>query len=136
MLRAVLVAVLFVSVFVFAGNWFTDFEKALDSAKKSGKKLFIYFYSDHCPYCLQMEEFVLGDPEVDSFINDNFVVLSVDVDKNRSLNRRFGVIGTPFFVIYDPRKDRVITRIFGSREKEVFLSLLTGVCKKSNLRRC
>lgn len=136
MLRLVLTLSLVLSVFAGAGEWVTDFQRGVELAKREGKDVLIYFYGEHCPYCRQMEEFVLGDPEVDRFISERFVVVSLDAGKERELDRRFNVFGTPSFVIYDPESDRIVFRLFGSRERDDFLNLLMKVCKKSSLRRC
>ncbi len=127
-----------ISAFLYAqdGNWLTDFRKGVELAKAQGKEVLIYFYGEHCPYCWQMEEFVLGDPEVDRYIEERFVVVSLSADEAKDLDRRFNVFGTPYFVIYDPESDRIILRIFGSRERDDFLNLLIKACKKSSLRRC
>ncbi len=126
------------SIFSYAQHtgWVTDFRKGVEIAKAQNKEVLIYFYGEHCPYCIQMEEFVLGDPEVDRFIRERFVVVSIDASKSEELNRRFGVFGTPYFVVYDPESDRIILKIFGSRERDDFLNLLIRACKKSSLRRC
>ncbi len=131
----VLVLIAFSSI-TLSQSWVTDFRKGVELAKAQKKEVLIYFYGEHCPYCLQMEEFVLGDPEVDSYIRERFVVVSINVTESQELDRKFGVLGTPYFVVYDPRSDKILYRIFGSRERDDFLNLLFKACKKSNLRRC
>ncbi len=120
----------------FGGTWVTDLEKGINIARSDDKKVLIYFHTDTCPYCYQMEEFVLGDPEVDRYIGERFVVVSLSLNENRDIARRFGVFGVPYFVFYDPESGRVLMKIYGSRDRDDFLSLLSEVCKKSNLRRC
>ncbi len=138
MFRFLVALIVGISIFSYAqiGGWVTDFKEGVRLAKSQNKKVFIYFYGEHCPYCLQMQEFVLGDPDVDRFIRERFVVVSLDAARERDLGKRFGVIGTPYFVIYDPESDRIVMKIFGSRERDDFLSLLIRACKKSSLRRC
>ena len=121
---------------LWAGEWVTDFNRGVELAKKNNKDVLIYFYGEYCPYCVQMEEFVLGDPEVDKYINERFVVVSVNINDAKELDHRFNAYGTPYFVVYDPKSDRIVLSIFGSREREDFLGLLIKACKKSNLRRC
>ncbi len=119
--------------------WFTNFKEGVSAAKNSGKDVIIYFYSDHCPYCWQMEEFVLGDPQVDKLIRENYVFISLSVDEvSYEVDRKFNPIGTPYFVFYNPESDKVIFEVFGSREKDDFLNLLIKACKKSKtfVRRC
>lgn len=138
MFRLLVLLIIGISIFSYtrAGEWVTDFDEGVRLAKLQDKEILIYFYGEHCPYCVQMEEFVLGDPDVDSFISERFVVVSLDVSKVKDLDRKFGVFGTPYFVIYDPESDRILLKIFGSRERDDFLSLLIKACKKSSLRRC
>ncbi len=132
---ALLVAV--ISTFTaLGGTWVTDLQEGVKLAKLQKKKVFIYFHTDTCPYCLQMEEFVLGDPEVDGYMSERFVVVSLSATENRDIARRFGAFGVPYFVVYDPETERVIMRIYGSRDRDEFLNLLIKVCKKSSLRRC
>jgi thioredoxin-related protein len=138
MFRLLLVLIIGISAFSYSQNngWVTDFRRGIELARSQGKEVLIYFYGEHCPYCIHMEEFVLGDPEVDSYIRERFVVVSLNSEEVPELSRRFNVFGTPYFVVYDPEGDRIVLRIFGSREREDFLNLLIRACKKSNLRRC
>jgi thioredoxin-related protein len=132
---ALLLAVMGVFV-AFGETWVTDLSRGIELANSQGKKVLIYFHTDTCPYCLQMEEFVLGDPEVEGYMRERFVVVSLSLNDNRELARRFGVFGVPHFVVYDPSSERVLMSIYGSRDRDDFLRLLVKVCKKSNLGRC
>ncbi len=94
--------------------------------------LLLYFRSNHCPYCAQMETFVLGDPEVTEQLARCFVVGTVTLEKAPELFKRHGVRGTPFFLFlrYDPaRKTWVeLGRVFGSMPRSTFLDKLRAVC--------
>jgi len=141
MLRYITALILFISALLIGGEtyWFTDFDRGIQEAKKLKRNVIVYFYSDYCPYCRQMEEFVFGDPEVDSYIREKYVFISLPVDLSHpEVDRRFNPIGTPYFVFYDPDREKILLEVFGSREKEDFLNLLIRVCNssKTNLRRC
>jgi len=131
--KLLLVFLTFLSL-LFSQEWFTKFDEGIKRAKEENKLALIYFYSDHCPYCHQVEEFVFGDEDVEKFLNKNFVVISVNI--NEELSEKFDVFGTPTFVIYDPIKGKVLAKFFGSLDAQTFLSMLTKVCNKSNVRRC
>ncbi|RUM31927.1 MAG: thioredoxin [Aquifex sp.] len=131
--KLLLVFLTFLSL-LFSQEWFTKFDEGIKRAKEENKLALIYFYSDHCPYCHQVEEFVFGDEDVEKFLNKNFVVISVNI--NEELSEKFDVFGTPTFVIYDPIKGKVLAKFFGSLDAETFLSMLTKVCNKSSVRRC
>ena len=135
MLRIFLAFLFFVGISL-SQEWFTDFQKGSEVAKKKGKLVLIYFYAEHCPYCYQVEEFVFGDKDVEKFLRKNFVVVSIDYEEDEELSERFNVFGTPTFVIVEPGSGKVLKKIFGSVPKEQFMSLLIKVCNKSSLRRC
>ncbi|MDQ7082383.1 MAG: thioredoxin family protein [Aquificota bacterium] len=94
------------SLTAFSGVWVTDLDKGMEIARSDHKKVLIYFHTDTCPYCLQMEEFVLGDPEVDRYIGERFVVVSLSLKENRDVARRFGAVGVPYFVSTTPNPER------------------------------
>ena len=125
------------STLLWSQNWFTDFDKAKKFAKKESKLILIYVYSEHCPYCHQVEEFVFGDEYVEKFLSKNFVIVSVDIKdiKDNSVTG-FNIFGTPTFIVYNPLTRKVLYEFFGSVDSETFLSLLKRACNKSNLRRC
>ena len=135
MLGIFLSLVIFLNITI-AQDWFTNFEKGVKVAEQKSKLVLIYFYSNHCPYCHHVEEFVFGDKDVEEFLNKNFVVISIDYEEDEELSDKFKVFGTPYFVVFDPETGKVLKKIFGSIPKEQFLSLLTSVCNKSSLRRC
>ncbi|GAB6066453.1 thioredoxin family protein [Aquifex pyrophilus] len=122
------------TVLSFSQTWLTDFEKAVEVAKKERKLILVYIYSEHCPYCHQVEEFVFGDEEVEKVLKRDFIVVSLNISEDEA--EKFDPIGTPTFVIYDPFKGKVLAKLFGSLDAETFLSMLIKVCNKSSLRRC
>jgi len=137
-MKVVKVLLIFLAVFSFSqGNeWFTDFNEALRRAESEGKLILLYFYSEHCPYCHQVEEFVLGDEDVERVLENNFIVVGVDTLENPELMEEFSVFGVPSFVVYEPRASKVLGTFFGSLPREDFLSLLLKACNKSSIRRC
>lgn len=45
---------------------------------KKPKKVLMLFYRQNCPYCKEMKETTLQDPEVVKLVNDNFYAVMVD----------------------------------------------------------
>ncbi len=76
--------------------------EALDVQRRDRLPLFLYIYTDWCPYCRQFERELLTDAEVDSYLD---AVLAVRLNpesggQESQLARRFGVRGYPTLVVY------------------------------------
>lgn len=115
------------------GRWY-PWEQAQALAKAHGRMLLLYFHSPYCPYCEQMNTFVLSDPAVSRFLEERFVVASVGTEtpEGQELARRFRVPGTPTFVFLAFRKGawEEVGRLFGSRPRAQFLEELRQMCAK------
>jgi len=109
----------------------------INRAISENKLVVFYFKSQFCPYCAQVEDFVFSDEEVFKKLS-NFVFVELDIrsDEGSKLARKFGVPGTPTVVIYDPKTDKVVGLIFGSRPKEDYLKTITKACKLYNIKTC
>ncbi len=136
MKRLLFYVFLFFNLLSFA-LWTSDPDEGLKEAQREGKLVMFYFHSGHCPYCTQMETFVLGDEDVSKHM-ENFIVISLSTDSSisRKWARQFGVFGTPTFVIYDPKQAKPVSIIFGSRNKDDFIKLILHACEKSNIKKC
>lgn len=122
---------------VWSSQWYPDFRVGVETAKREGKLVLLYFYEEGCSYCKYMEDAVFIDPRVSTIMDNVFVVVPVDVDNTPpELDRRFRAVGTPTFFVYDPKRDRVIMQIFGLQESDEFFELLKSACKKSGVQRC
>ena len=76
--------------------------KALEAQRRDRLPLFLYIYTDWCPYCRQFERELLTDSEVDGYLD---AVLAVRLNpetggRESQLARRFGVRGYPTLVMY------------------------------------
>ena len=55
--------------------------KGLERSKEEGKPLLIYFYTDWCTYCKQMESEIFRDREITDWMNENYVNVKVNPEK-------------------------------------------------------
>jgi thioredoxin-related protein len=64
-------------------------------AKQDGKKIFLNFHADWCAYCKKMDKVTFRNKAVLDYLDENFVSISVDADKEKELVKKFGVSGLP-----------------------------------------
>lgn len=58
-------------------TWQT-FPEAADNARISGKQMLVFVYTDTCPWCNRLLDSTYTDPQVISYINQNFELARVD----------------------------------------------------------
>lgn len=96
-------------------DWFSitfkDVAEDIESAKEEGKRLVYIFEQRGCIYCAKMHEELFADPEVSSFIKENFKVVQfnmfgdeevIDSDgevlTEKTAARKWGFLFTPTMV--------------------------------------
>ncbi len=72
-----------------------SYDEGLALAKQEGKKVFIHFYADWCAYCKKMEKETLTNLAVIDSLNNDFIPVLVNSDKDRDLARDFYIRGLP-----------------------------------------
>jgi thioredoxin-related protein len=117
-------AVLFPSLVPAAGrvNWY-DYKEARALGKSQEKKVFLYFRSDNCTYCRQMEKETLSAPEVARFLNRHFISARIDTDRNPKVSAQYRVVGLPtsYFISDDGAR---IGGLPGFQPSDRFLAFL------------
>jgi len=102
-----------------ATNWETDFEKALATAKASGKYMLLDFSgSDWCGWCIRLEKEVFSQDAFNDFAKENLVCVLVDFPRakeqtdelkqqNLELARKYDIKGYPTIIILSPNGEPV-----------------------------
>ena len=65
-------------------NWMT-WDEAVKANQKTGKKIFIDFYTDWCGWCKKMDATTFSDPEVAKYINENFYAVKFDAEQKEDI---------------------------------------------------
>lgn len=75
-------------------KWY-PYEEGMTLGKSQHKKIFINFFADWCGYCKKMDKGTFTDPLVVSYLNQNFIAIKVNSDKENALSSRYHVRGLP-----------------------------------------
>jgi thioredoxin-related protein len=123
------------SVLVAAGaagaqdvRWRPDFNSARKEAAASGKPLLLDFGSENCMWCRKLDSTTFRDRTVVQLINENFVPVKVDGEREERIAQAVGVQAFPTLVIVSP-EGKVIARHEGYADSAKMLSLLRSVPK-------
>ena len=97
--------------------WATDPERALQTAARSGRPVFMQFSRSSCAICKRLEKTTLTDPDVAARISGNYVPVRVDVDLHKDLVKDLEIKGLPAVLIVSPELE-ILHRIAGFRTVE------------------
>ena len=75
-------------------NWQT-YDKGTSMAKNEGKNVFLHFYANWCFYCRKMASETFEDPSVIEYLNDNYVPIRIDSDKDKRTAAMYNVRALP-----------------------------------------
>ena len=107
----------------------TNLTQALEEAKEQGKPVFVYARSENCGWCRKFEEETFTNSSVIDKLNENFILVSIDVDKQKNETRNFRVRGTPAEIFLDPNGTE-IKRIPGYTDTKTFLDTINEIAKR------
>ena len=115
------------SIVLFAGEiqFEHDLTKALQKAKSQHKEVMMMYSATYCPECNYMKEVVFKNREVAAYIQKHFIVLSLDIQKDK-LPDGFDFIGIPTFFFIDENATEK-NRIVGGDKADKFLKSLKAL---------
>ncbi len=111
--------------------WAFNFEEAVIEAKKEHKLLLVEFEMESCPYCERMEKFVLSKDDVKKLINEHYIFIKLDINKEvipEHLTSRM----TPTFYFLSSDGESIIEEIKGAPSKSDFINYLNKVKQQGN----
>lgn len=104
-------------------KWHKDLDEGLAISKEENKPVFVYFWAVWCQYCEKFETRTLTDPRVKQMLEDDFVLVAIDLDEDRSVARRYGVSYPPHELFLE-ENGQVIDRVGGYIDADYFYQIL------------
>lgn len=104
-------------------KWRHDYEAARKEAASAGRLLLLKFSTDWCGPCRKLEATTLRDPKVVAALNERFIPVKLDGDKETGLMAEFKVTGFPTILVVTP-EGKVVGRTSGSRTSAELIALL------------
>jgi thiol:disulfide interchange protein len=82
-----------------------SFSDGIERSKSENKKIYLHFYASWCGACRIMENKTFKDPTVIAYINENFIPIKVNTDRELETTRLFRVRALPdnWFIAEDGR---------------------------------
>ena len=132
---------LLVSVFIFFNlsassipveeiQWHS-YDDGMARSKFEKKKVFLHFTAEWCYYCGVMETETFNDPAIISSLNENFISIKVDFDREAKTSDFYRVRGLPD-TIFIAENGKIIGRRPGYIPPEVLKRILKSVLKTSS----
>jgi len=106
--------------------FFTEVEPGLLDAKSQGKQVFVYARSKYCGACKQFEAETFTNSSVIDKLNKDFILISIDVDEQKTETRNFRLRATPTEIFLDPNGTE-IKRLLGYRTNQTFLDEINKI---------
>ena len=106
-------------------KWYA-YEEGMVLGKAEKKKVYLHFYADWCGFCGKMNKETFQNANVISKLNDIFISIRVDTDKEMETAVKYGVRGLPanWFLM---ETGQPIVNIPGFIAPDAMLSLLKEV---------
>ncbi len=104
-------------------GWGTDFTAATRVAAEEHRNILVAFYMPGCVYCDMMDRSVLPAAEVRAAIK-GFVPVRVNMEEERELANRVGVMGAPTYAVLDARGN-LLTKAEGYQPVDRFVRFLS-----------
>lgn len=109
--------------------WRKDYSQALQEAKKTQRPILVKVSATWCSYCTKMKHETLDAETVVSEVEENFVPLALDADRDSELVRKFRVSTYPTTIVVAPDRT-ILRRMTGYQSQGQFVSSLRNALRK------
>ena len=89
-------------------NWHS-YEEGMILSKVEKKKVFLHFYADWCGFCRKMANTTFKDSALINYLNDNYMPIMVNTDREPQTAGNYGVAGLPTTIFLTPIGEPIFT---------------------------
>lgn len=107
-------------------NIIDDVNGAISEAQTQNKSIALIFDQATCVYCEILKDNVLTNSDVQKELNENYIVVLVDINKNPNVADKYDVFGTPT-VQFLNSTGKQIGKIEGYVDSDEFLKTLKEI---------
>lgn len=107
----------------------TSFDEGMKTAAEKNLPVYVEFYATWCPPCKEMARTTFRNTDVAKMLNEEFVSVKVDIDKERDLALRYGARSIPHHVVMDS-KGEILKVLRGGLPADMFMTILKEAIKK------
>ena len=107
-------------------NWQPFEAGVFDRAKDANKLVFLEIGANWCHWCHVMDEKTYSDPEVQDYLEQNFILTREDQDSRPDLYATYRRWGWPAIIVFNAKAEELL-RLKGYQEKGEFLTELKSV---------
>lgn len=113
-------------------DWVQDYEEGLRQARQQGKPVLLAFYRSHTRFCSLMTQNTYNDPVVKKYVEQNFIPIFIDVDKQPIIAQRYDIQYYPTHYVKHPDSDNLVGPHMGYDVPQEFIKILQGFLEKLN----
>jgi len=102
----------------------TDYQVALEKAKKANKPLMVFMSTFYCPWCRKLESQILAKDTIDQTIHEKYVPVMLNFDEKQFPENLAQTRITPTLYIVNSENEKIEEKVIGYNNRSAFLHLL------------
>ena len=127
-MRLMLTFLFALSLFAADFDWVTNYQQALNLAKKRNKPIMVMISQKNCNMCEYMDEVTFENDDVVSFVEVSFIPLKLTLDEAKQVGLK--AYGTPTFYFLDKNGKKLTRALVGAATPKVFLEKIKEIKAK------
>jgi thioredoxin-related protein len=126
------VAIVFLTQHKEAIAWTEDYQAGLELAKQQKKPVLLVFYKQFTIYTTRAFNDTYKNPDVKKLVEQNFIPILIDVDKQPDLATLYKIDYYPTIYIKRPDSDKIFGPMIGYDPPVLFIKKLKGLLEELN----